>query len=86
MIVGTWVSPRHGRGPQDQVTTLAKRGTNMRYANKLSVKLMYWFYIYYDQINPGYLMTLQDAMQAAYQIKDPIEVIFTYILKRANNL
>ena len=27
VISGPWVNPRHGRGPRDQVTALANRGT-----------------------------------------------------------
>ena len=27
VFIGPWVNPRHGRGPRDQVTALAKRGT-----------------------------------------------------------
>ena len=27
VVSGPWVNPRHGRGPRDQITALAKRGT-----------------------------------------------------------
>ena len=39
MIDGLWVNPRHGHGPQDQVTALAKRGTRHITYEVLGVKV-----------------------------------------------
>ena len=48
----------------------------MNYAKILFVKLMDWICVRCDQITPGDLMKNQDKMQATYNIKFPIEILF----------
>ena len=46
VINGPWVNPRHGRGPQDQVTALAKSGTAVvNYVNARIISLSLLFFI-----------------------------------------
>ena len=40
---------------------------------------MDWIYIWYGQIMPGDLTKNKDTIQAAYHVKDPIEIIFNQI-------
>ena len=40
MVCGPWGNPRHGRGPQDQVTALGNRGTEDPY---IETGLSKWF-------------------------------------------
>ena len=51
----------------------------MGYANNSFVKLMYCMYVRYGQITPGDLMQNQEEMQASYNVKDSIVIIFYHI-------
>ena len=44
----------------------------MEYDNNYFVGQMYWLYVKYGQITPGYLMINQDKIQATYNIEVPI--------------
>ena len=51
----------------------------MGYVNKYFVGLMDWMYVRYGQITPGDLMQNQEEMQASYNVKDSIVIIFYHI-------
>ena len=53
--------------------------TVMGYANKSFVDLMDWMYVRYGQITPGEKMQNQEEMQATYNVKDPINILFYQI-------
>ena len=48
----------------------------MGYAKKSFVNILDWMYVRYDHITPGYLMQKQEEMQATYNVKDPIDILF----------
>ena len=48
----------------------------MGYENKSFLYLMNWLYVSYVQIIPGDLISNQGEMQATYNVKYPIEILF----------
>ena len=51
----------------------------MGYDNKSFVEFMSWLHVWYSQIMPRDLIMNQEKMQATYNIKDPIEILFDQI-------
>ena len=51
----------------------------MVHANKSYVELMDWLYVQCGQIAPGDLMQNQEEIQATYNVKNPIDILFYQI-------